>query len=183
MALEKEVKVAMESSLEHLRKDLKGLRSARANPAMVEGLLVEVYGTTMKIKELANITTPEPRQILIVPFDASNAGAIGKAIENANLNLQPKVERNQIRINVPPMDESTRKDIVKQAKKKTEDAKVSIRDIRRKFNEQAKKQKADGLITEDDLKREEKKIQELTDKCCKDADLIFSEKEKEIMSI
>lgn len=183
MAVEKEVKMAMEQSLEHLRKDFKGLRSARANPALVEGILVEVYGTNMKIKELASITTPEARQILIVPFDAANSSAIGKAIENANLNVQPKVERNQIRINIPPMDEATRKEIAKQAKKKAEETKVVVREIRRKFNDLVKKQKSDGLITEDDLKREEKKIQELTDKYCKDVDTIFTEKEKEIMAI
>jgi len=173
----------MQAALEHFKTELKGLRSNRANAAMVDGVLVEVYGSQMRIKELANVTVPEPRQILISPFDPQTCGAIAKGIEKANLNLQPVVEGQSIRINVPPMDESMRKQIVKQGKQKAEDSKIAIRDIRRKNNELARKHKADGLITEDVMKKEEKGIQELTDKFCKEVDDLFAAKEKEIMAV
>ncbi len=150
---------------------------------MFDGVVVEVYGAQMRIKELANVTVPESRQLLISPFDPQTAGAIAKGIEKANLNLQPVVEGQAIRINVPPMDESMRKQIVKQGKQKAEDTKITIREIRRKNNELVRKQKTDGMITEDVMKKEEKGIQELTDKFCKEIDDLFTAKEKEIMTV
>ena len=183
MSTEKEVENKMQVTLEHFKQELKNLRSNRANPGMVEGVSVEVYGTHMKIKELANISAPEARQILITPFDPQTAGAISKGIEKANLNLQPILESGSIRINVPPMDQAMRIEIGKQGKKKAEDAKIVIREIRRKSNDMIRKQKADGLITEDILKKLEKAIQELTDKFCKQIDDLFSAKEKEIMAV
>lgn len=178
-----QTKTKMQAALDHFKTELKNLRTNRANPSMLDGVLVEAYGSQMRIKELANVTTPEPRQLLISPFDPQTSGAIAKGIEKANLNLQPVVEGAVIRINVPPMDESMRKQIVKQGKQKAEDAKIVIRDIRRKNNELARKQKADGLITEDVMKKEEKGIQDLTDKYCKEIDDLFSAREKEIMTV
>lgn len=179
--IEDEVKTRMNATLEHFKQELKNLRTNRANPGVVEGVSVDVYGTHMKVKELANITTPEARQILISPFDPQTAGAIAKGIEKANLNLQPILEGHSVRINVPPMDESMRKEIVKQGKKKAEDAKIAIRDIRRKSNDTIKNAKGD--LTEDMVKKLEKAIQELTDKFCKQIDDLFSTKEKEIMAV
>jgi ribosome recycling factor len=123
------------------------------------------------------------RQLLINPFDLSTASAISKAIEKANLNLQPMLEGNVIRINIPPMDESTRKEMVKIGKKKAEEAKVSIRDVRKKNNELVRKQKADGDITEDVMKKQEKMIQDYTDQFCKEVDDLMNVKEKEIMTV
>lgn len=183
MSTEKEVETKMLATLEHFKQELKNLRTNRANPGMVEGVSVEVYGTHMRIKELANISVPEPRQILITPFDPQTAGAIAKGIEKANLNLQPVLESGTIRINVPPMDQAVRTEIVKQGKKKAEDAKIAIREIRRKSNDTIRKQKADGLLTEDVLKKLEKTIQDYTDKFCKTVDDLFSAKEKEIMAV
>ncbi|SRR5581483_3566524 len=183
MSITAETKTKMQAALEHFKTELKNLRTNRANPGMLDGVSVDVYGSQMRIKELANVTVPEPRQLLITPFDPQTAGAIGKGIEKANLNLQPMVEGAIIRINVPPMDESMRKQIVKQGKQKAEDSKIAIRDIRRKNNELARKQKADGLITEDVMKKEEKGIQDLTDKFCKEIDDLFTAKEKEIMTV
>lgn len=183
MSITDETKSKMQAALEHFKTELKNLRTNRANPGMLDGVSVEVYGAHMRIKELASVTVPEPRQLLITPFDPQTAGAIGKGIEKANLNLQPMVEGAVIRINVPPMDENTRKQIVKQGKQKAEDSKIAIRDIRRKNNELARKQKADGLITEDVMKKEEKGIQDLTDKFCKEIDDLFAAKEKEIMTV
>ncbi len=183
MSVTDQTKAKMVATVDHFKQELKNLRSNRANPGMLEGVTVEVYGSHMRIKELANITTPESRQLLVSPFDPQTTAAIAKGIERANLNLQPVVEGQAIRINVPPMDESMRKEIVKQAKKKAEDGKIVIREIRRKGNEQVKKQKADGEITEDIMKKSEKIIQELTDQYCKEIDTLFTSKEKEILTV
>ncbi len=183
MSFEEQVKAKMQATVDHFKNELKNLRTNRANPGMVEGVVVDVYGAQMKVKELANITTPEPRQILITPFDPQTAGAIAKGIEKANLNLQPVLEGHAIRINVPPMDQAMRHEIVKQGKKKAEDIKIALREIRRKSNEGIKKQKADGEITEDAMKKLEKSVQELTDKSCKTVDDLFAAKEKEIMAV
>ena len=178
-----QTKIKMQAALDHFKGELKGLRTNRANAAMLDGVIVEVYGSSMRIKELANVNVPEPRQILISPFDPQTSMAIAKGIEKANLNLQPIVEGQVIRINVPPMDESVRKQIVKQGKQKAEDAKIVVREIRRKNNELVRKQKADGITTEDIMKKEEKGIQELTDKFCKEIDDLFTSKEKEILTV
>lgn len=183
MTVPDQTKSKMQATLEHYKTELKNLRSNRANPGMVEGVLVEVYGAHMRIKELANISVPESRQILITPFDPQTAGSISKGIEKANLNLQPILEGAMIRIQVPPMDEAMRKEIVKQGKKKAEDAKIAIREIRRKNNDQIRKEKADGTITEDVMKKMEKAIQDYTDQFCKQIDDLFTAKEKEIMAV
>lgn len=183
MSITQETKTKMEAALEHFKGELKKLRSGRANPAVLDSVTVEVYGTHMRLKELASVTSPEARQILVTPFDPQTAGAIRKGIEAANLNLNPILEGHQIRINVPPLDENMRKEIVKQAKKRAEDSKVGIREIRRKYNELARKKKADGLLTEDEMKKDEKNIQELTDKFCKEVDDLFMKKEKEILTV
>ncbi len=183
MSVEQETKSKMQAAFDHFQQDLNNLRSNRANPHMLDGVTVEAYGSNMKIRDLANISVPEPRQILISAFDASMAGPISKGIEKANMGLQPMLEGNLVRINIPPMDENMRKEIAKQGKKKAEEAKVAIREVRRKQNDLVRKQKADSVITEDVMKREEKHIQELTDKFCKQVDEHFSAKEKEIMTV
>lgn len=181
--IEDEVKSSMQQTFDHLKSELKGLRSSKANPALVENVTAEPYGTPMRIKELATITTPEPRQLLITPFDPSTIQAIAKGIENANLGVRPNIDGPSIRINIPPMDEETRKKIVKECKDKGEKAKISIREVRRKSNESVRKKKVEGEIPEDQMKKEEKKIQDLTDKFCKDVDQLCAEKEKEILSV
>ncbi len=183
MSLLDDTKSKMQATLEHFKSELKSLRTNRANPGMLDGVVVEVYGAQMRIKELGSITTPEARQILITPFDPQTSAAIAKGIEKANLSLQPMVDKQVIRINVPPMDESMRKQIAKQGKQKAEEAKITIREIRRKQNELARKQKADGITTEDVMKKEEKGIQDFTDKFCKEIDDLFTAKEKEIMTV
>lgn len=173
----------MTAALEHLKQELKSLRTGRANPSMLDNVFVEVYGTRMKLTELATISAPEPRQLLISPFDNKNVHAIAKGIEAANLSVQPVVDGNIVRIKIAEMDTSVRQEMVKQSKRKCEEAKVSIRGVRRDANERIKKQKADGDIAEDVMKKLEKKIQELTDKFCKMADDLTMQKEKEILTI
>lgn len=180
MSIKKQVKHEMEQVLDHLAKELQNIRTGRANPGMVENLQVEVYGTQMKLKEVASITTPESRLLVISPFDPKNSPAIGKSIEKANLGFKPIVEANLVRINIPPMDASLRKEMIKLLHKKREEAKVSIRHVRAKFNKQAK---ADSNLSEDDVKHHEKEIQVLTDDFCTQADKVCEKKEIEISTI
>jgi len=179
----KETEKKMNGAIEHLKHELKGLRTGRANPAVVEGVTIEVYGSKMRLQDLASISAPEPRQLLISPYDAKNVHAVAKGIEAANLNLQPIVDGNVVRIKIPEMDQKVRQEMSKQAKKKAEDAKVGIRNARRDGNEDVRKQKANGEIPEDVMKKNEKKIQEMTDKYCALADKCAEDKEKEIMTI
>ena len=183
MDILEQVKKKMNGVIEHLKLDLKGLRTGRANPAILDTVMVEVYGTHVKLRDIASVSVPEARQLLVTPFDTSNLHAIAKGVEAANLNVQPIVDGNVVRIKIPEMDVSVRQEMCKQAKKKCEEAKVGIRNVRREGNELAKKQKNDGLIPEDMMKKIEKNVQDLTDKSCKLADDLTAEKEKEIMQI
>jgi ribosome recycling factor len=173
----------MQAALDHLKEELRGLRAGRANPALLEPVTVEAYGAQMKLKEVATITSPEPRQLIINPFDAANAGLIAKAIDKANLGVRASVEGKTVRVTFPELTAERRKEIINQAYKKREECKVSVRNVRRDANELVKKQKQGGTITEDDVKRLEKQIQDLTDKFCKDADDSCAAKEKEISTI
>lgn len=173
----------MKAVIEHLKTELKSLRTGRANPAMIEGVMVEVYGSPMRLKDIAAITTPESRQLLITPFDRSNGPTIAKSIEKANLGLQPVLEGQSIRISIPPMDQNTRKEMIKSAHHKQEEAKVGVRHVRREINDHMRKKKSDGDLAEDVLKSLEKKVQDLTDKFCKEADDLTAAKEKEISTI
>lgn len=183
MDLHEQTKNKMNLALDHLKEDLKGIRTGRANPAILDGISVDVYGTHMRIKDIANVSTPEPRQLLITPFDVQTKGPISKAIEKANLGVMPIIDGNAVRIKIPPMDDSVRKEMIKLCHERREKAKVTIRNIRRESNETARKQKNDGIIGEDILKKLEKQIQDLTDKYCKDADDITEKKEKEVSVI
>ena len=178
-----EAKTKMIGAIEHFKHELKNLRTGRANPSILDHVTVEVYGSMMRLKELANVTAPEARMLLITPFDPQTAGAISKGIEKANLNLQPILDGHVVRISIPPMDESTRKEMVKIGKKKVEETKIVVREIRRKYNEQVRKEKADGDLTEDLMKKFEKNIQEYTDQYCKEVDTLMNTKEKEIMTV
>lgn len=178
-----QVKQKMNQALDHYKHELKNLRTNRANPAMLDGVHVEVYGTSMRIKELATVTSPEPRMLLVSPFDPATTGPIAKSIEKANLGVMPIVDGHAIRISIPPMDEATRKEIVKLAKKKGEDAKIAIRDIRRKSNELAKQMLEKGEVTEDQHKKMEKQVQELTDSSCKEVETLCAVREKEILTV
>jgi ribosome recycling factor len=181
--IEQNAKENMEKALEHTLKDFKSLRTGRASPAYIEGVMIDVYGSQMRLKDISSITTPEPRQLLVTPYDPNNAASISKAIESSSLNLQPVLEGHSIRMSIPPMDESVRKNMVKECKKMSEKGKVGIRSIRRECNEDVKKMKSNSELTEDDVKSFEKTIQELTDKYCKQIEDSSVEKEKEIMTI
>ena len=183
MSILDQTKAKMAAAIEHFKNDLRNIRTGRANPGMVEHVNVEVYGTQMRLKDIASISTPESRQLLITPFDPQNASMVGKAIERANLGLTPIVDGHVVRIKIPPMTEELRKKMAKICHEEREKAKVSIRNIRRDANETARKQKTDGEIAEDQMKKLEKNIQELTDKFCKEADDLSEKKEAEISTI
>ncbi len=183
MDIPEETKKNMLAAIEHLKTELKGIRTGRANPAMLDSVMVELYGTLVRLKDIASVTAPEARQLLITPFDPSNSAAIGKGIEKANLGVMPIVDGNAVRIRIPPMDDAVRKEMVKQCHKKAEEAKVSIRNIRRDSNNELKKLKSNGHIAEDQVARNEKSIQDHTDKFCKEAQDLADKKEKEVSTI
>jgi ribosome recycling factor len=183
MSIIDNTKKEMTAAIDHLATELKGIRTGRANPHLLDSVQVEVYGTYMRLPDMASVTATDARQLLISPYDVSNSSAIGKAIEKANLGVQCIVDSNQVRVLVQPPDQEVRKELVKLCKKRSEDTKVAVRNIRRKFNDLAKDQKTKGDISEDILKKNEKQIQTLTDEFCKKADDLASAKEKEIMHI
>jgi len=179
---ERQLKQDMQSALDHYKQELKSLRTGRANTDILAKVQVEIYGNYTPLARVANVTVAESRQLVVTPFDVTNVQAIAKAI-GAALNLNPMIDGKIIRVHSPPMDEAMRKQIAKQVKEEGEKAKVKLREIRRKKNELVRKEKADGKIPEDQMKRQEKTIQELTDRFCKDIDAESAKKEKEIMTV
>ena len=172
----------MQHSIEHLKHEFQKIRAGKANPSMLHGVLVEYYGTQTPLERTANINTPDAHSIVVQPFDKSTIHEIEKAIMNANLGFNPMNEGELIRINVPPLTEERRHDLVKKAKQVSEDAKIAIRNIRRSANDDAKKLEKDGL-PEDESKRLSDEIQKLTDKYIDKVDEIFKRKEADIMTI
>lgn len=183
MSIIDDIKQKMANAVEHLKAELKSIRTGRANPAMLDNVHVEVYGSRMRLKEIASINAPEPRQLLVVPFDRSQAPLIGKAIIEANLGFNPVVDGHQVRVPIPPMDENLRKQMAKECHKRCEETKISIRNIRQDGNKAIRKLKADGLLPEDQMKSKENEIQKLTDKYCKEAEEVTAAKESEVLKI
>lgn len=183
MNVVKDIESKMKNSIEHFKIELRNLRTGRANPSVLDSVIVDVYGSDMRLKDIAQVSVSDSRQLLVSPYDPQTVGSIAKGIERANLNLMAIVDGHVVRIPVPPLTEEIRRDTVKIGKKKAEDTKVQLRDIRRKGNDLIKKQKADNEIPEDMQKKLEKQIQELTDKFCKEVDTLFSQKEKDIMEV
>jgi ribosome recycling factor len=180
--LQEEAKQTMTGAVSHLEKELVKLRAGKASPAMLTGVKVDYYGTPTPIENIGNISTPDPKQIVIQPWEKPMLQAIDKAILAANLGFTPKVDADVVRIILPPITEERRKELVKRSKAEGEDAKIAIRNIRRNVLEKVKKLKDKG-ISEDEIKQAEKDLQDLTDKHIKDTDAVIAVKEKEIMSI
>lgn len=177
-----ETKERMEQAITHLEREFIKIRAGKANPSMLYGIRVEYYGTMTPIEQTANINTPDPRQIIVQPFDKSSIHQIEKAIMNANLGFNPQNEGEIIRINVPPLTEERRKELVKRAKTVAEDTKIGIRNDRRKANEEAKKLEKEGL-SEDDTKQLVDEIQKMTDDFIVKIDQLFNLKEKDILTV
>ncbi|MCX7903650.1 MAG: ribosome recycling factor [Caloramator sp.] len=172
----------MKKSLELLKHELQSLKAGRANPAMLDKITVDYYGTPTHISSLATITVPEPRVLLIQPWDKSVVKSIEKAIQKSDLGINPVADGNVVRLVIPELTEETRKNLVKVVKKHGEDAKVAIRSIRRDANEKIKALKKEG-VSEDEIKRAEDEIQKLTDNFIKEIDKLVEAKEKEIMTV
>ncbi|HZT21399.1 MAG TPA: ribosome recycling factor [Verrucomicrobiae bacterium] len=160
-----------------------GVRTGKASPALVENLLVEVYGSQMRLRELAGITTPEPRMLVLQPWDLNSLHPIEKAIQKANLGLTPAIQGKVIRLIFPELSQERRQEFVKLIKKMAEDGRVAIRHIRRDAMEQLKKHAHDSGITEDEKKQAEKDLQKLTDDYIAKIDRHLALKEKEIMTV
>jgi len=177
-----EAQASMEKAVAHLAQELLRVRTGKANPAILEGIFAEVYGSMMPLNAVANISTPDARTLTLQPWDKSTLRAIETAIINSNIGLNPGNDGEIIRINLPPLTEDRRKDLVKMAKGMAEEAKVSIRNARRDANERIKKLQKDGLA-EDVAKDGEGRIQNATDKSIVKVDETLANKEKEIMTV
>lgn len=173
----------MDKTIHVLKEELANIRAGRANPHLLDKLTVEYYGTPTPVNQVANITIPEARQIVIQPWDAKLLSAIEKAIHASNMGLNPNNDGKIIRLIFPPLTEERRVELTKQVRKDGENAKVAIRQIRRDAMENYKKMKKTSEITEDDLKDAEKDIQELTDGYIADIDKIVTAKVNEIMEV
>lgn len=173
----------MNKAIEHLTSDFAGMRAGRANPAMVEKIMVNYYGAPTPLNQMANINVPEARLLVINPWDKGSIIEIEKAIMKSDLGVNPNNDGNVIRINIPQLTEDRRKDLVKVVKKRAEEGKVAIRNIRREANDLLKVSEKDKLISEDASKKGLDDIQKVTDKFIKDIDHILQLKEKEIMEV
>jgi len=177
-----EAEESMQGAIMHLEKEFQKIRAGKASPQMLDGVMVDYYGALTPIAQTANINTPDPRQIIVQPWDKSILGLIEKAILAANLGFNPTNEGEVLRINVPAITEERRKNLVKQAKNEAEKAKIAIRGSRRSANEFAKSLEKDGL-PEDDSKRLQDKIQDLTNGFIEKVDKLLDAKEKDIMTV
>ena len=173
----------MEKTIEALKHEFSTIRAGRANAQMLDKIRVDYYGTPTPINQVGSISVPEPRTLMINPWDKSAMKDIETAIRNSDLGLNPTNDGEVIRLNVPALTEERRKELCKQAKKASEEFKVRLRNERRDANDKLKKLEKEGEITEDDLKVAESEIQKLTDTKIADIDAILEKKEKEVMSI
>ncbi|MGN0995073.1 MAG: ribosome recycling factor [Butyricicoccus sp.] len=173
----------MTKTINVLVKDLAAIRAGRANPAVLDKLTIEYYGTPTPLNQVAAVSTPEPRTLQIQPWDASTLKAIEKAIFASDLGLNPQNDGKSIRLNFPPLTEERRRELIKQVSKTGEESKVALRNIRRDANDTFKSMKKDNKITEDGQKEAEEKMQKITDKFVKEVDGIVAKKSKELAEV
>lgn len=177
------MKVHMEKSVESLRKEYQKVRTGRASTALLDDIRVEYYGNPSPLNQVATLSVPEPRTITIQPWEAKQIPVIEKAIMKADLGLTPANDGKVIRLVLPPLTEERRRDLVKNLKKAAEDTKIAIRNIRRDAIDELKKLEKGKEITEDDLKRAEKDVQDVTNVFVAKIDEVFAHKEKEVMEV
>src|SRR5690606_24998730 len=179
----KDASKRMDKTIKVLKDDLAGIRAGRANPKLLERILVDYYGAMTPINQLANISVPEPRLLVISPWDANLLPEIEKAIQKSDIDINPTNDGKVVRLVFPELTEERRRELVKMIKKMGEEAKIAIRAIRRDTNDKFRQMEKDSELTEDELKTAEKKVQELTDEYTTKIDEIIQEKEKEIMEL
>lgn len=173
----------MGRTIEHLEEDYAAVRAGRANPAVLDKIMVDYYGSPTPINQLAAVAVTEARVLTITPWDASVLRGIERAIQTSDLGVNPQNDGKVIRLVFPPLNEERRRDLAKDISKMAEEAKVAVRAVRREAIEKLKEMKKTGDITEDDQKQGEKKVQDITDKFIKNVDAAFARKEKEILEI
>lgn len=178
----KEAKSKMQKAIDHLADNLARIRAGKANPKILDGIMVDYYGVQTPLYQVANIGAPDAKTITIQPWDKNVIDKVEKAVMDSNLGLNPSNHGDVIRINIPPLTEERRKELVKQVHQEAESARVSIRNSRREANENLKKMKNEGT-PEDETVRGEEEVQKLTDEYGKKVDEVLEEKEKEIMTI
>jgi len=172
----------MEGAIKHLNIELSKIRAGKASTAMLEGIMIDYYGMPTPLTGASSITTPDARTIAIKPFEKGIFGEIEKAIRNSNLGLNPMNDGELIRLSIPPLTEERRRDLVKRVKQEIEVAKINVRNARQDGNNSIKKLKGEG-VSEDDIKSSEDRIQKMTDGFISKIDAIFTDKEKDIMSV
>jgi len=182
-ALLKDTERKMDNAIDALKRDFQKVRTGRANPAILDNVMVEYYGNPTPLNQVGNISVPDPQMILVAPWEKTMSGEIEKAVQKADLGLTPQNDGNVIRLPIPPLTEERRKEMVKQIKKMGENAKIPIRNVRREGNEKAKKMEKDKEISQDDMKQITDKIQDVTDDRVKKVDVLILEKEKELMEV
>lgn len=173
----------MEKSIDNLQHELAGIRTGKANPALLDSIKVSYYGQTVPLKQVANVAIPDPRLITIQPWDKSIVSEVEKAIMASELGLNPQSDGTLIRLPIPPLTEDRRKDLVKLVKRIAEDTKVAVRNIRRDANDKIKKLEKDHEISEDEMHTRQDEVQKITDDFTKKVDEIVDAKEKEILEI
>ncbi len=179
----KDAETRMKGAIQVLVEDLAGIRTGRASPALVEKLPVEYYGMPTPLMQLATISVPEPRTLLIKPFDPSTLKAIEKAILSSNLGLPPNNDGKTIRLNLPPLTEERRRELVKLVHARLEEARVAVRNIRRESHSDLREAEKEKLISEDERKRGEEELQKLTDRYIEEINRLGEKKESEIMEV
>lgn len=178
-----ETEEKMDKTLQFLQQELSGLRTGKAHPSLVDTITVDYYGTPTRLRDIANISTPEPRLIVISPFDPSSLGLIEKAIIAANIGITPMNDGRLIRVPIPELSEERRKDMVKMAGRTTEEQRVTIRNIRRDANDQVKSLQKNGDITEDERDNALESIQKSTNEHIKKMDDMLATKEKDVLEV
>ena len=183
MAGKKSLEERIESTKSHLKENLNTVRAGRANPALLDKVMVNYYGSPTPLKALANISVPDPRTLLISPFDPKSISDIERGINEANIGINPANDGKVIRLAIPQLTEERRKELTKVVKNYGEDAKVAVRNLRRDENDSLKKMQKDGDLTEDDLKEELDEVHKKVEKAIKDIDAIIADKDKELMEV
>ncbi|HEY8320191.1 MAG TPA: ribosome recycling factor [Candidatus Baltobacteraceae bacterium] len=179
----KDVEAKMSKCVDATRAEFSSIRTGRATPALLDRLHVEAYGNSVPLKQVAGVSVPDSRTLVISAYDKGVVPDIRKAIEKSDLGLTPNVDGQSIRLSVPPLNEERRKDLVKIIKKKAEDGKIAVRNVRHKAHDDLKTQLKNGEITEDANKRSQDTLQKLTDRFTKEIDALVLSKEKEVMEV
>ncbi len=179
----KEAETRMKGAIQVLDDDLAGIRTGRASPVLLERLHVDYYGMATPLVQLASINVPEPRQLLVRPFEASTLKTIERAILASDLGLTPNNDGKVIRLNLPPLTEERRRDLAKMVNNRAEEARVAVRNVRRDLVRDLREFQQEKLISEDDMKKGEEELQKLTDQMIKQVDAVAEKKQKEIMEV